>query len=1557
MLSKATQLPTTSAKLLEGGEEPLTLTITLRRSDQAGFDRYLHDVYDPGSPTFRHFLSQSGIADTFGPTSGAYQQVLDYLRANGLELVDGSANRLTITVRGSRVQTEQAFAVHIGDYRIDDKSFYANDSNPALPPELAASVMSVSGLSNIAVPASPLKKTKPKDVKNACIMDAVGLIPGVGLFNAYMHQAQPPGPQDLFDQAQDLISVITSISVVFGDFFAFQYFALPSAVGHCIGFYLGYLSNHPGNFFLNSPARDKTLEEKLAATADARRIAQKPARDANMQKIGLLEFDTFDHSDVSGWLSLVHGNPLFANHLSEVHVNGGAGSPGSGESEVLLDIATVMIADPSLNTTYVVYDAPPNTSFQQVLNVMINDGVTIISNSWAECEDQHTLADVQSIDSILAQAAGAGITVINGSGDSGSTCLDGSPNTVGVPASSPHGTAVGGTTPTFGPGFTYGTETWWDGSGDTPGTGQGGFGVSRFFARPPYQNGLTTSAMRSVPDVAVAADPTAGFSICQADAGGCPTGLLYGGTSMAAPLMAGIVAYLNEQLGSNIGQLNTAFYPLAGTNAFHSAASMGSDFAHVGLGSPNFDNLLAHFANHPIGPVDPSTSRAGGTLLPAADGTTQAVMRVSLTDASHFSVAGKIVSLTPNGGSHVVVSAPSGPSDDTDGAVTFTITDTVAETVTFTVTDTTDGITLAKTPKITFVTPPAASAGIAANPTTVPSDGTSTSTITVTLQDALSRPTPGKLITLSQGSGHSIVTGPSPAVTDANGQIQFIATDNVNEIVTYTAVDVTDGDLPIPGSATVTFTGGSTSCVGAAPTPAAGYTITPWANGFVAQNFFFGNVNWGGCPGATNPTFSPSGPVFVADFRTGDLFKFGLGGGAAAGNKLSNLNQTLGQPTFGKDGRLYATHGATTGNFFTGDLIEIDPVTGAELRVVAANLTCPGGLVVDPLSGDLFFDDTCTGAGSDNASIWRIHDPAGAATMSVYTALPATPNGELAFSPDGTLYAVTGYFNNPAAPIIRISGTDQPQPPTQTTLSGITTDYGIAIAEALPSGAAKSLMVHQSGALQLVDVTTQPFTATTLATGSIGPPVIGPDGCLYSGVSDTIYKLAPSVGPCGFVPTNPAPSLALTPQSVSPNPLQGASQTFTATFKNVTAPAGTPVYFEVSGANPQTRLGNTDANGVATIAYAGAFAGNDTVTATATIASSTFTSNAATVTWAPGKHVTFLALNLSPSGGIGGQPVTVVASLADASTNPSTAIAGATVHFSLGGPTCNGITDAQGNASCTLIVPSRGPLSLTASFAGDVQYVAAMASEPFVIAAPTGLAGPSNLVYKPLDPCRIMDTRHATLASGVQGPITGGVLKQIPGYVAAGGNWGIYGGNPASDCGLTNPPGSSIFGVAIVITILNPNFDAFLGVSDSSDLSTTLSTVALNYTHGQGLSTMYVVPQVAGNNIYFAMPAALSAHLIFDVEGYFVSSDATALQCTTQTSGAVTIGASSSGNATSPACAAGYALTAGSCDSDSPGMSLVADKAVGQAWFCSAANAGVDAHLTATANCCRVPGK
>jgi hypothetical protein len=178
------------------------------------------------------------------------------------------------------------------------------------------------------------------------------------------------------------------------------------------------------------------------------------------------------------------------------------------------------------------------------------------------------------------------------------------------------------------------------------------------------------------------------------------------------------------------------------------------------------------------------------------DVTSQALLLVTLRDSGGNVVPGKRVLLTAAAGSHAAISPPSGVSS-VGGSVAFTITDATFESSTFTATDTTDGVILSSTPTLVFAVAPAASAGIGASPGTVAADGTSTTTITITAKDSLNRPTPGKLITLAQGAGHSMVSAPNPSVTDSSGQIQFTATDVTSETVTYTATDVTDGNLPV----------------------------------------------------------------------------------------------------------------------------------------------------------------------------------------------------------------------------------------------------------------------------------------------------------------------------------------------------------------------------------------------------------------------------------------------------------------------------------------------------------------------------------------------------------------------------------------------------------------------------------------------------------------------------------------------------------------------------------------------------------------------------------------
>lgn len=97
-------------------------------------------------------------SDRFGPSQQDYVAVQAYFEQQGFTVTEGSANRLTLTVSGTRAQAQSALDVQISDYRIGNKTFYANNGEPSLPGNLAPYVQAVSGLSNLATPQSLRKQ-------------------------------------------------------------------------------------------------------------------------------------------------------------------------------------------------------------------------------------------------------------------------------------------------------------------------------------------------------------------------------------------------------------------------------------------------------------------------------------------------------------------------------------------------------------------------------------------------------------------------------------------------------------------------------------------------------------------------------------------------------------------------------------------------------------------------------------------------------------------------------------------------------------------------------------------------------------------------------------------------------------------------------------------------------------------------------------------------------------------------------------------------------------------------------------------------------------------------------------------------------------------------------------------------------------------------------------------------------------------------------------------------------------------------------------------------------
>ena len=230
-----------------------------------------------------------------------------------------------------------------------------------------------------------------------------------------------------------------------------------------------------------------------------------------------------------------------------------------------------------------------DTAFQNVISdLQAGVGIDEVSISLGACETSLPGGQASTDDNLFATIESLGATVLVSSGDGGSDeCGDGSA-TPSFFSTSPNVTAVGGTTLNLDSNDTITSETGWSGSGG---------GVSTIFATPSWQSGLGYN-MRAVPDVASDADPNTGALVILNGAA-----QQYGGTSLAAPTWAGLIALANAGRlatgGVSLGALNATLYGLSGTANFNDITS-GSNGAYsattgydlvTGLGSPGFGSL------------------------------------------------------------------------------------------------------------------------------------------------------------------------------------------------------------------------------------------------------------------------------------------------------------------------------------------------------------------------------------------------------------------------------------------------------------------------------------------------------------------------------------------------------------------------------------------------------------------------------------------------------------------------------------------------------------------------------------------------------------------------------------------------------------------------------------------------------------------------------------------------------------------------------------------------------------------------------------------------------
>jgi hypothetical protein len=149
-----------------------------------------------------------------------------------------------------------------------------------------------------------------------------------------------------------------------------------------------------------------------------------------------------------------------------------------------------------------------------------------------------------------------------------------------------------------------------------------------------------------------------------------------------------------------------------------------------------------------------STVTANPTSV-VANGSATSTITVTLTDAGGNPVSGKTVALGADSGSSAITG---GGASGSNGVVTFTVTDTKAETVNYTATDTTDSTDITQTARVTFT---ASKLVFVQQPTAAAPGATITPAVTVQLQDGAGNnvSTSGVSITLSLTSGTGTLSG------------------------------------------------------------------------------------------------------------------------------------------------------------------------------------------------------------------------------------------------------------------------------------------------------------------------------------------------------------------------------------------------------------------------------------------------------------------------------------------------------------------------------------------------------------------------------------------------------------------------------------------------------------------------------------------------------------------------------------------------------------------------------------------------------------------------------
>jgi subtilase family serine protease len=546
------------------------------------------DVSKPGSPQFRHYLTPDEFRARFAPKAADVKLVQDTLTGLGFKIENTPKSGLFVEASGTVAQVKAAFHVSQDMFSYSGKTLRANHETPNLPAKIANIVTYVGGLDDSTALLKPHHVTRSEEDAIVRFAKAAG---------GRTENAPPPVNQNL------------------PEMFCTSYFGTMTAT----------LSTQPTPFAKDVPyGTCGYTPQQIRAAYGVDRISQTGAGvrvgivDVYASPTIIYDVNTFSKHYGLPQLNYLNYQQILPPGIFNVPANDPCG-PQGWYNEETLDHEAVHSMAPG---AYIVFGAiactdPGNAP---LYNMIDNHLADVITNSYGFNGESVPTDFINAENQFFMQAAVEGISVLFSTGDNGDQTAYNGIASGSWEATSPYVTAVGGTSLALYDATGKKTEWGWgtyraslnnatvssDGSTITT----SGIGPFAFYAGagggpslsqlgPDYQAGVpytmswfTTLANgtkvpfnaphRVTPDIAMDADPYTGFLVGEtyqiagtiSDTGCKPIGktgneyceIPIGGTSLASPLAAGVVALLDQALAQNgflpAGFLNPILYQL-----------------------------------------------------------------------------------------------------------------------------------------------------------------------------------------------------------------------------------------------------------------------------------------------------------------------------------------------------------------------------------------------------------------------------------------------------------------------------------------------------------------------------------------------------------------------------------------------------------------------------------------------------------------------------------------------------------------------------------------------------------------------------------------------------------------------------------------------------------------------------------------------------------------------------------------------------------------------------------------------------------------------------------